>query len=68
MNDPQVGEFWLTSKERAVEIIARDEVAGDAVEGYWQEIDTIAYRFLGGTQVHLRAVSSIKAWRKAEFE
>lgn len=62
MNDPQPGQFWLTGREHVVEIIARDEVADDA------EIDTIAYRFLGGSQVHLRAVSSIKAWRKAEFE
>ena len=67
MNDPQPGDIWLTGMLRPVEIIARDEVEhhGDFTDA---GIDTIAYRFLGGSQVHLRAVSSIKAWRKAEFE
>lgn len=67
--DPHPGEFWSTSKGRAVEILARDVVYQP--EGDWsipQEIDTIAYKFLGGSMVHLRSVGSLKLWTKVEFE
>lgn len=65
--DPQPGEFWTTSKGRAVEILARDEVEH---HGDWTDavIDTVAYQFLGGSMIHLRAVFSLKNWTKVEFE
>lgn len=65
--DPQPGEFWSTSKGRTVEILARDNVEhhGDWTDA---EIDTVAYQFLGGSMIHLRAVISLKNWTKAEFE
>lgn len=67
--DPQPGEMWTTSKGRTVEILARDEVCGR--RGIWDdpsEVDTIAYKFLGGGMVHLRSVSSIGDWTRTEFE
>jgi len=67
--DPQPREFWSTSKGRAVEILARDIVVSADQWGYPEaEIDTVAYRFLGGSMVHLRAVTSLKNWTKVEFE
>lgn len=69
MNDPQPGEFWSTSKGRTVEIVARDTVTQP--EHQWRpeaEIDTIAYKFLGGSMIHLRSVSSLTGWSKAIFE
>lgn len=67
--DPNPGEFWATSKGRTVEIVARDVVYQP--EGDWSishEVDTVAYVFLGGSQVHLRSVGSLKLWTKVEFE
>lgn len=67
--DPQQGEFWMTSKGRTVEILARDVVYQP--EGDWStshDTDTIAYQFLGGSMVHLRSVGSLKLWTKVEFE
>lgn len=69
MSDPKPGEMWATSKGRTVEILARDLVY--TPEGDWsasQEIDTIAYRFLGGSMVHLRSVGSLSNWMRQEFE
>lgn len=65
--DPQPGEFWTTSKGRTVEILARDEVEDDMGWEY-DKADAIAYRFLGGSMIHLRAVKSLKSWTKVEFE
>lgn len=65
--DPQPGEFWATSKGRTVEILARDEVEDDSGWEY-DKVDTIAYQFLGGSMIHLRAVNSLKNWTKVEFE
>ena len=70
--DPQPGEFWSTSKGRTVEILARDEVEhhDPYAVGDWADavIDTVAYQFLGGSMIHLRAVSSLTDWTKVEFE
>jgi hypothetical protein len=63
--DPQPGEMWSTGKGRTVEIVAADTVA-DA-DGY-PELEVVAYRFLGGSMVHLRAVSSLTNWKKVSFE
>lgn len=66
--DPQPGEFWATSKGRTVEIVARDLVYEP--EGDWsisRETDVIAYKFLGGSMVHLRSVGSLRQWTRVEF-
>lgn len=66
--DPQPGEMWSTSKGRTVEIVARDVVE---LRDDWlteQSIDTVAYQFLGGTMIHLRAARSLTDWTKTEFE
>lgn len=63
--DPQPGEMWRTGTEHTVEILARDMVY--VPEGDWsisQEVDAIAFRFTGGTMVHLRSVESLTNWRK----
>lgn len=67
--DPQPREFWTTSKGRTVEILARDTVEQQP-EFFtdYAEIDTVAYKFLGGSMVHLRAVDSLNGWTKVEFE
>lgn len=63
--DPQPGELWATSKDRTVEILARDTVQDSEV---WVQVDTVAYSFLGCKTVHLRSVSSIGDWTRTEFE
>lgn len=62
--NPQPGEFWATPKGRTVEIVAREVV--EVVYGV--EAVVIAYRFLGGSTIHLRHVNSLTAWSKAIFE
>lgn len=67
--DPQPGQLWTTPKGRTVEILARDVV--HEPEDDWSvahETDTVAYRFLGGSMVHLRSVGSLKQWTKVEFQ
>jgi hypothetical protein len=70
--DPLPREFWSTSKGRTVEILARDTVVGRDPRAPWDvdldEIDTVAYKFLGGTMIHLRAVSTLINWTKVDFE
>ena len=65
--DPRPGEMWTTSKGRTVEILARAVVEH---HGDWSdaEIDTVAYKFLGGGTIHLRPVGSLEQWTKVEFE
>lgn len=65
--DPQPGEMWSTGQGRTVEIVARD-VVDDREDWRDSEVDAIAYRFLGGSMIHLRAVSSLTNWTKASFE
>lgn len=65
--DPQPGQFWSTSKGRTVEILARNEV-GETGDWDDAEIDTVAYKFLGGTMIHLRSVESLREWKQATFE
>lgn len=66
--DPQPGEFWATSKGRTVEIVARDVVDERAFYEVTGRVDTVAYKFLGGSMIHLRAVSTLKDWTKVTFE
>lgn len=70
--DPQPGQLWSTPKGRTVEIVARDVVSGREPEAPWDvdeaEIDTVAYKFLGGTMIHLRSVESLREWKQATFE
>lgn len=68
--DPQPGEFWIMSKGRIVEILARDGVEVYDAFGYpmGPEADVVAYQCLGGTMIHLRAVVSLANWTRVEFE
>lgn len=69
--DPQPGEFWATAKGRTVEIVARSVVRHSADWPYEvidTEVDTVAYTFLGGSMIHMRAVSALTDWRKVNFE
>jgi hypothetical protein len=63
--DPQPGEMWSTGQGRTVEIVAADTVTDS--DGY-PELEVIAYRFLGGSMIHLRAVTSLTNWTKVSFE
>jgi len=67
--DPQPGDLWLSPKGRTVEILARDIVVSADQWSYPEaEIDTVAYRALGGSMVRLRAVSFFRDWTKVGFE
>lgn len=68
--NPQPCEFWATSKGRTVEILARDEVEVYDALGYpmGPEADVVVYKFLGGSQVHIRAIGSLAGWQKVEFD
>lgn len=57
MTDPQPGQFWASPKGRIVEILARST-----------DDDTVAYKFLGGSMIRLRAARSLTGWTKVEFE
>lgn len=61
--DPQPGQLWSTPKGHTVEILAR-EVVDDNGDWSYDSADVIAYRFLGGSMVHLRAASSLAGWVK----
>lgn len=64
--DPQPGQFWTTSKGRTVEILARDEIEINDDYGFpMGEADVVAYKFLGGSMIHLRTVASLKDWSLA---
>jgi len=67
--DPQPQQFWATSKGRTVEVLARDVAVSTDAFGYaMEEVDVVAYKFLGGQMVHIRAVSSLTGWQKREME
>lgn len=66
--DPRPGEFWTTLMGRTVEILAADTLPGDDANGHCCEVGVIAYRFLGGSMIHLRSVISLTAWAKVEFK
>jgi hypothetical protein len=68
--DPQPGEMWTTGQGRTVEIVTRDTVEVYDAFGYPMgfEADVIAYRFLGGSMIHLRAVFPLTNWTKVSFE
>ena len=69
--NPEPGQFWTTPKGRTVEILARDTVEQHEVSPFWDpdaRIDTVAYQFLGGSMIHLRAVSTLIGWNKTDFE
>ena len=55
-----------------MEIVARDVVAGRDPAAPWDvdgvEADTVAYRFLGGSLIHLRSVGSLRGWVRVFFE
>lgn len=63
--DPQPGDLWSTSKGRTVEILARDQVTD---EDNYPTIDVIAYKFLGGSMVHIRSVDSTRNWQRVVAE
>lgn len=62
--DPLPRQLWTTSKGRTVEILARDTVYNEWTE----ETDVVAYKFLGGSMIHLRSVASLSGWNLAVFE
>jgi hypothetical protein len=62
--DPLPGELWGTPKGRTVEILAADTV----YNRYTEETGVIAYRFLGGSMIHLRSVDSLVDWHKINGE
>jgi hypothetical protein len=61
------GQLWMTSTGRTVEILAVDEVEELEQEEY-HAVNVIAYRFVGGTGVHLRAASRTNMWTKVNTD
>lgn len=60
---PSRGELWSTSTGRTVEIVAYEEVEFEA-DTHWPVFGVIAYRFVGGSVVHLRAARNTGNWQK----
>lgn len=53
----QPGEIFINAAGRKVEIVAVDGIYIDGTD-----VSILAYRFLGGTMIHLRSVDSTKDW------
>lgn len=64
LHDPQPGQLWSTPTGRTVEIVARDTVRASNVWDDADEIDTVAFHFVGGTMIHLRSAEGLRSWRK----
>ena len=66
----QVGQLWSTSTGRTVEILAADEIEEENERFSYevQRVRVIAYKFVGGSVVHLRAVGSTSDWLKINKE
>lgn len=60
--DPEVGELYVTTTGRTVEIVAVDEVA----DSWENTVAAIAYRFVGGTMIHLRGQHAVSRWTKVD--
>jgi hypothetical protein len=63
---PEPGQFWATAQGRTVEIVAAGEVACDESCGF-EGIEVLAYRFLGGSVVHLRSARALTGWVRVHF-
>lgn len=60
----KVGDLYVTTRGRTVEILAVDTVQDRYGDGF----TAVAYRFCGGTVVHLRGADLIEDWTKIEGE
>jgi hypothetical protein len=56
------GQLWTTSTGRTVEILAVDDVDEENDHGEYHVVNVIAYRYVGGSGVHLRAASRTNLW------
>lgn len=61
---PARGELWSTSTGRTVEIVAAEEIEEEDGIGDLNRVDVVAYRFVGGSVVHLRAARNTSNWQK----
>ncbi len=58
------GQLWSTSTGRAVEIVAADHLEAE-VAGELHELRVVAFRFVGGSMVHLRPAYGLdQSWIK----
>lgn len=57
------GQLWSTSTGRTVEIVAAGKLEFEAGD-HWPEYEVAAYRFLGGSVVHLLPGGPPADWRK----
>lgn len=55
------GELYVQAQGRTVEILAVDEVADSE---YDSAVEVLAYKFVGGSMVHLRSVASTENWQQ----
>lgn len=62
----EVGQLWSTTTGRTVEIVAVDEVEAEDGFGFPIEgaVRVIAYRYAGGSVIHLRTPSMASGWQK----
>lgn len=57
-----VGQLWTTSTGRTVEIVAVDRLEEEGEFGELASVNVIAYRFVGGGIIHLRAAGNTGGW------
>lgn len=63
------GELYCTTTGRTVEILAADQVESESEGDYeCNRLQVIAYKFVGGSIVHLRAARAADRWVKVEVE
>lgn len=63
-SEPNPGDLWSTPKGRTVEILAVHTV----YNRYTEEVLAVAYRFLGGSMVHLRSADFLDGWSRVGAE
>ena len=66
--DFEVGQLYMTTTSRTVEIVAVDQVESEE-EGDFElnRIWVIAYRAVGANIVHLRSAANTDGWQKVSI-
>lgn len=56
------GQLYVNTQGRTVEILANDEVREAWDEPDSPAVDVVAYRFMGGTMIHLVSTNQVRKW------
>lgn len=61
---PRPGDLYAHSNGRNVEILAVEPLAEEDALGDIDEVNAVAWRYIGGTFVHLTTLSHAKSWHR----